>query len=43
VPFGELQVAQHPFAVLDLAAAEMAGTGPVESGGMRFEPILLLA
>jgi hypothetical protein len=43
VPFDELQVTEHPLAVLDLAAGETTGTGPVESGGMRFEPILLLA
>ena len=29
---------EHPLAVLDLAAAQPAGVGPVQARGMSFEP-----
>jgi hypothetical protein len=40
---GSVEVLEHTFPVLDLAAAEAAGVRTVEAGRMRFETVLLLA
>jgi hypothetical protein len=40
---GPLQVLEHALSVLDLATAQTARVRSVESRGVRFQPIFLLA
>jgi len=39
----QLEVTQHPLAVLNLAAAQAACVGPIETGGVSLEPDIVRA
>jgi hypothetical protein len=39
---GALQVVQHALAMLDLATAEPAGVGPIQTRRMAFQSVFLL-